>query len=51
IVPFATSGGTDIGSSRKNIGELVKGAKVEEGKRFSAEIPENKLKEWASSWI
>jgi len=51
IVPFATSGGTDIGSSGKNISELAKGAKVEEGKRFSAEIPENKLKEWASPWI
>ncbi len=51
IVPFATSGGTDIGSSGKNISELVPDAKVEEGKRFSAEIPADKLKEWASAWI
>ena len=51
VVPFATSGGTDIGPSGKNMAALAKGAKVEEGKRFSSEIPADKLKEWASAWI
>lgn len=51
IVPFATSGGSGIGDSGKNLSEIAKGAKVEEGKRFSAGASADELKEWAKSWV
>ena len=51
IIPFATSGSSGIGESGKNIGELAKGAKVEEGKRFSADVSIEELKDWAGKWI
>ena len=51
IVPFATSGSSGIGDSGKNIAEIAKGAKVEEGKRFSADASADELKEWAGSWL
>ncbi len=51
IVPFATSGSSGIGDSGKNIGELAKGAKVEEGKRFPANASSAELKSWAEEWI
>lgn len=47
IVPFATSGSSGIGDSGKNMQSVVgKGAKVLEGKRFSASADENELKKW-----
>ena len=51
IVPFATSGSSGIGDSGKNLSEIAKGAKVEEGKRFSADASANELKEWAENWV
>ncbi len=51
IVPFATSGSSGIGDSGKIIGELAKGAKVEEGKRFPANASSAELKAWAEKWI
>ena len=51
IVPFATSGGSGIGESGKNIGELATDAHVFSGERFKANASEEELKEWASSWI
>lgn len=51
IVPFATSGSSGIGDSGKNIGELAKGAKVEEGLRFKAKATAEELKPWAENYI
>ena len=51
IVPFATSGGSGIGESGKNIGELATDAHVYSGERFKTNASEEELKEWASSWI
>ena len=51
IVPFATSGSSEIGDSGKNIGELAKGAKTEEGARFSARTSKDELKTWAEQYL
>lgn len=51
IVPFATSGSSGIGDSGKNIGELAKNAKVEEGLRFKAKASVEELKSWAEEYI
>ena len=47
VVPFATSGGSGLGDSYKNLQALAPGAKVIDGERFSAVAPEEKLKSWA----
>ncbi len=51
VVPFATSGGSPIGDSGKNMQALAPGARVMEGKRFSAETSGKALAEWAAKWI
>ena len=51
VVPFATSGSSGIGDSGKNIGELAKDAKVEEGRRFKAKASSEELKSWAENYI
>jgi len=51
IIPFATSGGSSIGDSGKNIAELAKGAEVSAGKKFSALASVDELKKWASEWM
>ncbi len=51
IVPFATSGGSDIGDSGKNIAELTKGARVDVGRKFSANASEADLKAWAEKFL
>ena len=51
VVPFATSGGSRIGDSGKNMQALAKGAKVEAGRRFAANAPEKELVDWASQWL
>lgn len=47
VIPFATSGGSGLGESYKNLQTLAPGAKVTDGERFSAGISEEKLKAWA----
>ena len=47
VVPFATSGGSGLGNSYKNLQTLAPGAKVTDGERFSAGVSEDKLKAWA----
>ena len=47
VVPFATSGGSGLGDSHKNLQALAPGAKVINGERFSASVSEEKLKAWA----
>lgn len=51
VVPFATSGGSGLGNSSKNMQALAKGAKVVEGKRFNVRASEYELKNWASKWV
>ena len=51
VVPFATSGSSDIGPSGKNMQALAKGAKVDDGKRFGSSASADELKAWASAFI
>ena len=46
VVPFCTSGGSDLGESQDRIEALAKGAKVLRGRRFSARASESELKKW-----
>ena len=50
VIPFATSGGSGLGDSAANMQKLAKGAKVVNGKRFSAGASADELKAWASQW-
>ena len=49
IVPFFTSGGSNLGEGQERIKALAKGAKVLSGKRFSAHASERELKIWIDS--
>ena len=51
IVPFATSGGSGLGDSSKNMQALAPGAKIAEGKRFSGSASESDLAGWAKKWL
>ena len=51
IVPFATSGGSDIGKSAKNMEALTNGARVDSGKCFAAGVSESALSDWAAKWL
>ena len=51
VVPFATSGGSPMGDTAKNMQALVPGAKVAAGKRVAADISGNALAAWAAEWI
>ena len=46
VVPFLTSGGSNLGEGQSRIETLAKGAKVLQGKRFSARASESELKSW-----
>ena len=49
VVPFFTSGGSQLGEGQSRIEKLAKGAKVLPGKRFSARASESELKNWIDS--
>ena len=51
VVPFCTSGGSDLGEGQSRIETLAKGAKVLRGKRFPARTSESDLKKWVGSLI
>ena len=51
VVPFATSGGSGLGDSAKNMQALAPGAKVAEGKRFSGSASSSDLAGWAKKWL
>lgn len=51
VIPFATSGGSSIGDSGKNMQALAPGAKVAEGKRFVSNVSGKALADWASEWL
>ena len=46
VVPFCTSGGSDLGEGQTRIEELAKGAKVLRGRRFTPRASESELKKW-----
>ena len=46
VVPFFTSGGSDLGEGLDRIEMLAKGAKVLRGRRFNARASESDLKKW-----
>ena len=46
VVPFCTSGGSDLGEGQDRIEALAKGAKVLRGRRFNARASETELKKW-----
>ncbi len=46
VVPFATSGSSGMGRTSKVLAPSCKGAKVLEGKRFSANTSASQLKKW-----
>ena len=47
VVPFATSGGSGLGDSYKNLQALAPGAKVIDGEKFPVSVSEEKLRAWA----
>ncbi len=49
VVPFFTSGGSQLGEGQGRIETLAKGARVLGGKRFSARASESELKAWVAS--
>ena len=49
VVPFFTSGGSQLGEGQGRIEKLAKGAKVLPGRRFSARAGEGELKSWIES--
>ena len=51
VIPFATSGGSGLGDSAKNMQALVPGARVIDGEKFSRSVSEDKLKSWAEGII
>lgn len=48
VIAFATSGGSGLGDTDKNIAMLVPSAKVLEGKLFRTSVSVEELKDWAS---
>ena len=48
VVPFFTSGGSQLGEGQQRIRKLAKGARVLKGERFSGGASEKTLKDWAS---
>ena len=51
VIPFATSGGSEIGDSGKNMQKLAPNAVVDSGERFSSSVSDENLKNWASKWV
>lgn len=50
VIPFATSGGSGMGKTNKELAVSCKGAILLEGKRFGSGIRESDLKEWAANY-
>ena len=51
VVPFATSGGSAMGSSASNIQNFAPGAKVTGAKRLAANTDGRTLAVWAAEWL
>ena len=46
VVPFFTSGGSQLGEGQERIEKLAKGAQVLEGRRFKPRASEDEIKNW-----
>ena len=51
VVPFATSGGSGIGDSPKNMQALAPSAKVAAGRRFAADTAAAEMRKWAEQYL
>lgn len=51
VIPFATSGGSGMGSSGENMQALAPGAKVMSGKRLMTNTSGKELADWAAQWL
>lgn len=51
IVPLATSGGSGMGNTNKELAPSCKGADLKDGKRFASSVSENDLKAWAEEYL
>ena len=51
IIPFATSGGSEMGDTYKYIQSVAKNAVVEKGKRFSGNSDSRELLLWAKNYM
>ena len=51
IIPFATSGGSGMGSIKENILQIAKNAIVEDGKRFYSNVSVDELKNWGKLFV
>ena len=51
IVPFCTSGSSDIGKAPSDILKLAPDAYVKPGKRFPKDVSEHELEMWAKAYI
>ena len=49
IIPFATSGGSGMGNTNKELQNSCKGAILKEGQVFSRKVSEDELREWISN--
>ena len=50
VIPIATSGGSEIGDTNKELQASCMGADLKVGKVFSPNVSENELKQWAESF-
>lgn len=50
VIPFCTSGGSEMGNTAQRISELT-GANVNEGKRLGGEVSEEDLKLWVEGIV
>lgn len=50
VVPFCTSGGSELGDSAQNLQKLAPGARVLDGRRFRSSASPEELKRWAEQF-
>ena len=50
VIPFATSGGSGLGETAKNLQALAPAAKVVEGKKLSAMATEAEIENWVKTF-
>lgn len=46
IIPFATSGGSDMGDTNKELKPSCEGANLMDGRRFSESVSRSELRDW-----
>ena len=51
IVPFVTSGGSELGQAAVNMQKLVPHGAVKNGRRFEAGVSDQVLLDWANQWL